>query len=66
MILNTSTGLFKSSGTGLHSWELVNGDFYPTRGGGGGLRVISDCHFRKTATGYDSKPGIKWLSYTEK
>jgi hypothetical protein len=34
--------------------------------GGGGLRVISDCHFRKTATEYDSKPGIKWLSCTEK
>jgi hypothetical protein len=29
-------------------------------------RVISDCHFRKTATEYDRKTGIKWLSYTEK
>jgi hypothetical protein len=27
-------------------------------------RVISDCHFRKTATKYDRKPGIKWLSCT--
>jgi hypothetical protein len=36
-----------------------------TRGGGGG-RVISDCHFRKTATEYDRKTGIKWLSCTEK
>jgi hypothetical protein len=32
----------------------------------GALRVISDCHFRKTATEYDRKPGIKWLSCTEK
>jgi hypothetical protein len=29
-------------------------------------RVISDCHFRKTATEYDRKTGIKWLSCTEK
>jgi hypothetical protein len=29
-------------------------------------RVISDCHFRKTGTEYDRKPGIKWLSCTEK
>jgi hypothetical protein len=32
----------------------------------GVLTVISDCHFRKTATEYDRKPGIKWLSCTEK
>jgi hypothetical protein len=32
----------------------------------GALRVISDCHFRKAGTEYDSKPGIKWLSCTEK
>ena len=29
-------------------------------------RVISDCRFRKTATGYDRKLGVKWLSCTEK
>ena len=29
-------------------------------------RVISDCHFRKTATEYDRKPGIKWLRCTAK
>ena len=29
-------------------------------------RVISDCHFRETATEYDRKPGIKWLSCTAK
>ena len=29
-------------------------------------RVISDCHFRKKATEYDRKPGIKWFSCTEK
>jgi hypothetical protein len=29
-------------------------------------RVISDCHFRKTATAFGRKPGIKWLSCTEK
>ena len=29
-------------------------------------RVISDCHFRKIATEYDRKAGIKWLSCTEK
>jgi hypothetical protein len=29
-------------------------------------RVVSDCHFRKTATEYDGKPGIKWLSCTAK
>jgi hypothetical protein len=28
--------------------------------------VVSDCHFRKTGTEYDRKPGIKWLSCTEK
>ena len=32
----------------------------------GDRRVISDCHFRKTATEYDRKPGIKWLSCTAK
>jgi hypothetical protein len=32
----------------------------------GATRVISDCHFRKTATEYDRKTGIKWLSFTEK
>jgi hypothetical protein len=29
-------------------------------------RVTSDCHFRKTATEYDRKTGIKWSSCTEK
>jgi hypothetical protein len=29
-------------------------------------RVISDCHFRKTGTEYDRKPGIKWLGCTGK
>jgi hypothetical protein len=29
-------------------------------------RVISDCHFRKIATEYDRKTGIKWLSCTAK
>jgi hypothetical protein len=28
--------------------------------------VTSDCHFKKTATEYDRKPGIKWLRCTEK
>ena len=28
--------------------------------------MISDCHFRKTATEYDRKTGIKWSSCTEK
>jgi hypothetical protein len=32
----------------------------------GVLRVITDCHFRKTATEFDRKPGIKWLSCTAK
>jgi hypothetical protein len=31
-----------------------------------GTRVISDCYCRKTATEYDQKTGIKWLSCTEK
>jgi hypothetical protein len=31
----------------------------------GARRVISDCHFRKTATEYDRKTGIKWSSSTE-
>jgi hypothetical protein len=31
-----------------------------------GRGVVSDCHFRKTGTEYDGKPGIKWLSCTEK
>ena len=30
------------------------------------VRVISDCHFKKTVTEYDRKPGIKWLNCTEK
>jgi hypothetical protein len=30
------------------------------------LGVISDCHFRTPATEYYRKPGIKWLSGTEK
>ena len=35
----------------------------------GAPRVISDCHFTKTGkkgAEYDRKPGIKWLSCTEK
>ena len=37
MIFNMTTGLFKSTDPDLHSWDLVNGEFYATRGGGGGL-----------------------------
>ena len=37
MIYNTTTGLFKSTDAALHTWSLQNGDFYPSRGGGGGL-----------------------------
>jgi hypothetical protein len=33
-------------------------------GGGGDDRDKSDCHFRITATEYDRKPGIQWLSCT--
>ena len=29
-------------------------------------RDKSDCHFKKTATEYDRKSGIKWLSCTAK
>ena len=39
------------------------------RDGGGRAqptRVISDRHFRKTATEYDRKPGTKWSSCTAK
>ena len=32
----------------------------------GSTRVISDCHFRKTATEYYRKTGTKWLICTEK
>jgi hypothetical protein len=32
----------------------------------GSYRARLHCHFRKTATGYDRKPGIKWLSCTVK
>ena len=32
----------------------------------GERRVISDCHFRKTATEDDRKPGMKWSSCTAK
>ena len=35
-------------------------------GQGGESRDKSDCHFRKTATEYDRKPGIKRLSCTAK
>jgi hypothetical protein len=28
--------------------------------------LMSDCHFRKAATEYDRKPGVKWLSCTGK
>ena len=42
-------------------------DLRPGQGGSGvAHRVISDCHFRKTATEYDRKPGINWLSCTAK
>ena len=34
----------------------------PAAGAGGGARVVSECHLRKTATEYDRKPGIKWSS----
>jgi hypothetical protein len=42
------------------------GMIYQATVASGGARVISDCHFRKTATEYDRKPGIKWLSCTAK
>jgi hypothetical protein len=32
----------------------------------GAPRDKSDCHFRTTATEYDSKPSIKWLSCSAK
>jgi ectoine hydroxylase-related dioxygenase (phytanoyl-CoA dioxygenase family) len=32
----------------------------------GAPRVLSDRHFRKTATGYDKKTAIKWSSCPEK
>ena len=32
----------------------------------GERRDKPDCHFRKTANEYDSKPGMKWLSCTAK
>ena len=32
----------------------------------GAGRVRSDCHFRKAATKYGRKPGIKWLRCTAK
>jgi hypothetical protein len=41
---------------GLYNCTVSHGD----------VRVISDCHFTKTATEYDRKPGIKWLSCTAK
>ena len=41
------------------SWALCHYVF-------GEDRVISDRHFRKTATEYERKPGIKWLSCTAK
>jgi hypothetical protein len=34
--------------------------------GQGAARDTSDFHFRKTATEYDRKPGMKWLSFTAK
>ena len=37
MIFNSSTGLFRSTDKTLHNWSVQNGDFYPIRGGGGGL-----------------------------
>jgi hypothetical protein len=39
---------------------------YSSGGGGGAPRDKSDCRFRKTATDYDRKPGIKRLSCTAK
>ena len=54
--------------------QVWAGEDGPTGGGdsgtcgdpAGAIRVISDCHFRKIATEYDRKPGIKWLSCTGK
>ena len=37
MIYNTATGLFTSDDPTLHKWTLKNPEFYPRRGGGGGL-----------------------------
>ena len=37
MILGAATGLFRTNDSSLHSWTLVNSEFYTTRGGGGGL-----------------------------
>jgi hypothetical protein len=34
--------------------------------GYGDIRDKSDCHFRKAATEYNRKPGIKWFSFTAK
>ena len=53
-----------TNGDAVEVWEcngLVNQQWIvdPSKG-----RVISDCHFRKTATEYDRKTDIKWLSCT--
>ena len=37
MILGDKTGLFQSADPALHNWTLVNPEFFPKRGGGGGM-----------------------------
>ena len=44
--------------------EVGDADYYAAADGA--PRAKSDCHFKKTATEYDRKPGIKWLSCTAK
>jgi hypothetical protein len=44
--------------------EVGDADYYAAADGA--PRAESDCHFRKTCTEYDRKPGIKWLSCTAK
>jgi heme oxygenase len=52
---------------GLYQRRMLNKKFkQPESNRDGVARVISDCHFRKTAPEYDRKPGIKWLSCTAK
>jgi diketogulonate reductase-like aldo/keto reductase len=52
---------------GLDYVDLMLVHFPATWGGKGGKnRDKSDSYFRKTATEYDSKHGIKWLSCTAK
>jgi hypothetical protein len=66
--VDSGAGALRLEDSALHDGVFSNGKqlAVATLAPAGAARDKSDCCFRKTATEYDRKPGMKWLSYTAK